>query len=290
MAEETKQPASNPDDKGTGDKDFVDSSAKVKLGDGTETTVEELLKGNMRTSDYTKKTQEIADIVKKNDERTAYFKDNPALAELEQKVIEGEINPEAILNKGSDKPSGKAETETDYEEDALITRGDLKKMQADQDKKWDERDTKRQVDEGNRQYMNSVNAELDKHEEFENDIDRMTGERLVHNFVREQQSAGRVTSPHKLLVDATAHAIEVLKTRDESKLQTYLDKKAKEREMPAVSGSTPISSMSKDKKKEFMEGITGSADKFVKNMVEIDAIPDSNSSLDEMPDQDSPFG
>jgi hypothetical protein len=35
-------------------------SAKVKLADGTEITIDELQKGYMRQSDYTKKTQELA--------------------------------------------------------------------------------------------------------------------------------------------------------------------------------------------------------------------------------------
>lgn len=40
----------------------ADATAKVTLADGTEVTVGELAKGHMRQSDYTRKTQEVAEI------------------------------------------------------------------------------------------------------------------------------------------------------------------------------------------------------------------------------------
>ncbi len=43
---------------------FVDLNAKVKLADGTVTTVDELHKGNLRQADYTRKQQETADLRK----------------------------------------------------------------------------------------------------------------------------------------------------------------------------------------------------------------------------------
>lgn len=39
---------------------FVSRTAKVKLDDGSEATIDDLIKGNLRQADYTRKTQELA--------------------------------------------------------------------------------------------------------------------------------------------------------------------------------------------------------------------------------------
>lgn len=50
---------------------FADEQHKVKLADGTETTVHELMRGNLREADYTKKTMELSESRKKVEQQEA---------------------------------------------------------------------------------------------------------------------------------------------------------------------------------------------------------------------------
>jgi hypothetical protein len=50
---------------------FADEQHKVKLPDGTETTVHELMRGNLREADYTKKTMELSEGRKKVEQQEA---------------------------------------------------------------------------------------------------------------------------------------------------------------------------------------------------------------------------
>lgn len=50
---------------------FADEQHKVKLPDGTETTVHELMRGNLREADYTKKTMELSESRKSVEQQEA---------------------------------------------------------------------------------------------------------------------------------------------------------------------------------------------------------------------------
>lgn len=60
--------------------EYVDMDAKVRLDDGTTLTVKELREGNLRQSDYTRKTQALAD------ERRQIETRNRDVAQLEQEI------------------------------------------------------------------------------------------------------------------------------------------------------------------------------------------------------------
>lgn len=70
-AENNEEDTSDTDDEAGDVKDqeqepvFADEQHKVKLPDGTETTVHELVRGNLREADYTRKTMELSEGRKK---------------------------------------------------------------------------------------------------------------------------------------------------------------------------------------------------------------------------------
>lgn len=82
--EDGAEEAQDEDEDEQSDKDsaYVDRSAKVKLEDGSEATVDELVKGNLRQADYTRKTQELSTRYRELDGRAQ------GLAQFEHGVLE----------------------------------------------------------------------------------------------------------------------------------------------------------------------------------------------------------
>lgn len=79
-ADENDDATTEDENQSTGSEGYVADDAKVRLPDGTETTVAELKRGNLRESDYTRKTQEIGALRKELDQRQA------ALTQHEQSI------------------------------------------------------------------------------------------------------------------------------------------------------------------------------------------------------------
>lgn len=95
---------------------FVSKDGKVKMPDGSTTTIHELIRGNLREADYTRKTQEAAAAEK----QAAEYREN--LSQYEQRVSFMQDMTMAMLEAKMPKAPDRAKFNTDpfgYMEDKL---------------------------------------------------------------------------------------------------------------------------------------------------------------------------
>lgn len=116
-----------PDDEGHANEEepaepeaiFADAQAKVKLPNGEETTVHELIRGNLRDQDYRQKTEAVAS------ERKALTAKSESVAQLEQQIsadrqymaelLQALMPPKPDANLASVDPVGYVEAKARYE-------------------------------------------------------------------------------------------------------------------------------------------------------------------------------
>lgn len=108
----------NPDDEGQAEDDpqaepesdqgrFVASNGKVRLPDGTVSTVSDLIQGNLRDRDYRQKTMEAAEL------RKAAEAQSSALSQKEQQLTEQLNYAQSLLQSFMPQPPDQSKLETD---------------------------------------------------------------------------------------------------------------------------------------------------------------------------------
>jgi hypothetical protein len=99
--EDTDQPddAGEPDEDDQSEEDseegrFVGQNGKVKLPDGSTTTVAELLRGNLRMADYTRKTQETGALFQELQARSADYAQQNQIVSMAIDIMAAALPPE----------------------------------------------------------------------------------------------------------------------------------------------------------------------------------------------------
>lgn len=99
-SDEETEDTGDEDDTGEEDEDesedgrFVAHDGRVKMPDGSTTTVAELLKGNLRHADYTRKTQEVGTLHSELQSRLADYAQQTQLVDIAINIMAAALPPE----------------------------------------------------------------------------------------------------------------------------------------------------------------------------------------------------
>lgn len=93
-ADEDHAEGEEDDEDSTEEGRFVAKNGKVKLPDGTTTTVDELIRGNLRQADYTRKTQEIGALHQEFQARAADYAQQETIVALAIDIMAAALPPE----------------------------------------------------------------------------------------------------------------------------------------------------------------------------------------------------
>lgn len=105
--DEDADPEDDDEDQADKQSEYVDDSAKVRLDDGTEVTVADLKRGSLMQSDYTKKTQEVAQ------ERQAVRQTQDRLNSYSEAILERLQMADALAQYAAPMPPDETLRETD---------------------------------------------------------------------------------------------------------------------------------------------------------------------------------
>lgn len=167
---------------------FVNHDARVKLADGSFTTVAELVESGLRRDDYTRKTQETAA------EKQEAQKTREQLTQLRQANEEVRAYTIAVLEQFMPKPPDEALYATDIvkameQERAYRQRKEqLDYLKAQRD--WDTQEANKQRSEESRELSNAEWAKLIAHPDMTDLKDETKGKALLSGMLTYGQRLG----------------------------------------------------------------------------------------------------
>ena len=106
--EDGEQPEEDQAEDETEEGRFVAKNGKVRLPDGSVSTIEDLINGNLRNADYTRKTQEAAEVRKQAEEYRA------VLSQYEAQLANARDVTVKLLETRMPQPPDEAMLETDF--------------------------------------------------------------------------------------------------------------------------------------------------------------------------------